>query len=428
MHPVSNNFSQDSVPDSSLNSVTGISWRDSVHFAVVVLRRYRFRTAMMLLAMTLAVGSVVAFTALGEGARGYVRNEFASMGTNLLVVMPGRKETTGGGGPPPVGTATRDVTLADVKALHTRLHGAWRIAPLMAGKTEVSANTRTRDVMILGTNADYFSIRELRVTNGSIFPEVDNDIAQPICVIGSKVRDELFGSQQPVGAWLKIGDRRFRVIGLLSGKADSSGFDLSDAVIVPVASTQMLFNREGLFRVIVQPREYYNIDKLQTELLDAFRELHQGEEDVTVVKPDSMMKTFDNIFAALTLGVGAIAGISLLVAGVLVMNLTLISVSQRTKEIGLLKALGASDHHVRRLFLLESLLLCLAGALCGVFVGELLVLVGRWLWPSVPFAAPWWAVVTSMCIALFSGLVFAWLPATRAARQQPVDALAGKMT
>ncbi|MFO1347960.1 MAG: ABC transporter permease [Pseudomonadales bacterium] len=406
----------------------GISWRDSVLFAVAVLQRYRFRTSMMLLAMTLAVGSVVAFTALGEGARGYVRNEFASMGTNLLVVMPGRKETTGGGGPPPIGTATRDVTLADVKALHTRLRGALRIAPLMAGKVEVSANARTRDVMILGSNADYFAIRELTVMTGTVLPVMDNAIAQPVCVIGSKVRDELFGSQQAVGEWVKIGDRRFRVLGVLSGKADASGFDLSDAVIVPVASTQMLFNREGLFRVIVQPREYYSIDKLQQELLAAFRELHQGEEDVTVVKPDSMMKTFDNIFAALTLGVGAIAGISLLVAGVLVMNLTLISVSQRTKEIGLLKALGASDHHIRRLFLLESLLLCLAGALCGVVVGEVLVIVGRTLWPSVPFAAPLWAVLTSVCIALLSGLVFAWLPASRAARQQPVDALAGKLT
>jgi len=406
----------------------GISWRDSVFFAGAVLRRYRFRTSMMLLAMTLAVGSVVAFTALGEGARGYVRNEFAAMGTNLLVVLPGRKETTGGGGPPPIGTATRDVTLADVKALHSRLHGAERIAPLMVGKVEVSANARTRDVMVLGTNADYFSIRELVVMNGNSFPAIDNDVAQPVCVIGSKVRDELFGSQQAVGSWVKMGDRRFRVIGVLSGKADASGFDLSDGALIPVASAQMLFNREGLFRVIVQPRAYYDIDKLQQELLGAFRELHQGEEDVTVVKPDSMMKTFDNIFAALTLGVGAIAGISLLVAGVLVMNLTLISVSQRTKEIGLLKALGASQHHIRRLFLLESLLLCLAGALCGVLAGELLVLLGRTLWPSVPFAAPWWAVFTSVCIALLSGLVFAWLPASRAARQQPVDALAGKLT
>jgi putative ABC transport system permease protein len=264
--------------------------------------------------------------------------------------------------------------------------------------------------------------------NGNVFPEIDNDVAQPVCVIGSKVREELFGNQQAVGEWVKMGDRRFRVIGVLSGKADGSGFDLSDGALIPVASAQILFNREGLFRVIVQPRAYYDIDKLQQELLAAFRELHQGEDDVTVVKPDSMMKTFDNIFSALTLGVGAIAGISLLVAGVLVMNLTLISVSQRTKEIGLLKALGASDHHIRRLFLLESLLLCLAGALCGVFAGELLVLLGRILWPSVPFAAPWWAVITSMGIALFSGLVFAWLPASRAARQQPVDALAGKLT
>ncbi len=408
-------------------AAVGISWYDSFNFAVAVLRRYRFRTGMMMLAMTLAVGSVVAFTALGEGARGYVRNEFSALGSSLLVVMPGKKQTTGGG-PPPIGTATRDVTLADVSALQSRLRGIWRIAPLMAGKVEVSANARTRDVMIVGTNADYFAMRELTVGNGSILPTLDNSVAQPVCVIGGKVRDELFGSKPALGEWIKMGDRRFRVIGILQGKADASGFDLSDGVLVPVAATQMLFNREGLFRVLVQPREYYSIDKLQQELLDAFRELHQGEEDVTIVKPDAMMKTFDNIFSALTLGVGVIAGISLLVAGVLVMNLTLISVSQRTQEIGLLKALGASSRHIRRLFLLESLLLCLLGALSGVLAGEILVLLGRVLWPSVPFAAPAWAVLASVLIALLSGLLFAWLPAGRAARQQPVNALAGKMT
>ncbi len=406
---------------------TGITWRDSLLFALLVLRRYRFRTSMMLLAMTLAVGSVVAFTALGEGARGFVQNEFSSLGGEMLVVLPGRKQTTGGA-PPVMGTSARDVTLADVKALRERLRGAQSVVPLVAGKVEVSANARARDVMIIGSTAEYFAVREMKVMNGNILPEIDDNLAQPVCVIGGKVRDELFGNVQAVGEWIKMGDRRFRIIGVLSGKADASGFDLSDGVLIPVASAQMLFNRQGLFRVMVKPREHYSIDKLQVEVLAGFKDLHQGEEDVTVVKPDSMMKTFDQIFAALTLGIGAIAGISLLVAGVLVMNLTLISVSQRTKEIGLLKALGATNHHIRRLFLLESVLLCMAGALCGVVAGEFLVLIGRMLWPNVPFAAPTWAVVTSVLIALFSGLVFAWLPATRAARQQPVEALAGKMT
>lgn len=405
----------------------GISWHDSVLFALLVLRRYRFRTSMMMLAMTLAVGSVVAFTALGEGARGFVRNEFSSLGAELLVVLPGRKQTTGGA-PPVMGTSARDVTLLDIRNLRERLRGAQAVVPLMAGKVEVSANARSRDVMIIGSTAQYFSVRELKVLNGNILPEIDDNLAQPVCVIGGKVRDELFGNAQAVGEWIKMGDRRFRIIGVLSGKADASGFDLSDGVLIPVASAQMLFNRQGLFRVIIQPHQHYPIDKLQQEVLDAFRDLHQGEEDVTVVKPDSMMKTFDKIFSALTLGIGAIAGISLLVAGVLVMNLTLISVSQRTKEIGLLKALGASNRHIRRLFLLESVLLCMAGALCGVVAGELLVLLGRSLWPNVPFAAPVWAVVASVLIALFSGVVFAWMPASRAARQQPVEALAGKMT
>ena len=410
-----------------VSKVTGITWRDSFLFALLVLRRYRFRTSMMLLAMTLAVGSVVAFTALGEGARGFVQKEFSALGGELLVVLPGRKQTTGGA-PPVMGTSARDVTLSDVRALRERLRGAQVVVPLMAGKVEVSANARSRDVMIIGSTAEYFAVRELKVGNGSILPDIDDTFAQQVCVIGGKVRDELFGNTQAVGEWIKIGDRRFRIVGVLSGKADASGFDLSDGVLIPVASTQMLFNRQGLFRVIIQPKKHYSLEKLREELLDAFRDLHQGEEDVTVVKPDSMMQTFDKIFTALTLGIGAIAGISLLVAGVLVMNLTLISVSQRTKEIGLLKALGASNQHIRRLFLLESVLLCMAGALCGVVAGELLVLLGRILWPNVPFAAPIWAVVTSVLIALLSGVIFAWLPATRAARQQPVEALAGKMT
>lgn len=402
-----------------------LGWRDSIGFALGVLLRYRFRTAMMVLAMTLAVGSVVAFTALGEGARGFVQNEFSSLGTNLLVVLPGRKETTGGA-PPGMGTATRDITLPDVKALRTQLPGAQHVVPLMVGKIDVSAQGRIRSVMVLGTNAHYFPVRNLAVQLGDSLPEMDDDLFQPVCVIGSTLQHELFGQKTAIGEWVKIADRRFRVVGILAGKSDASGFDLSDAAIVPVAATQILFNREGLFRVLVQPRVGYNKDTLKQALLDRFRELHQGIEDVTVVSPDSMLATFDKIFSALTLGVGAITGISLLVAGVLVMNLTWISVAQRTREIGLLKALGATRRQIRRLFLLESLLLCGIGAVCGVIAGESLVLLGKTLWPTIPFAAPLWAVVVSVMMALLSGLVFAWLPATQASRKEPLAALASK--
>lgn len=402
-----------------------LSWRDSVAFALGVLQRYRFRTAMMLLAMTLAVGSVVAFTALGEGTRGFVQNEFSSLGTNLLVVLPGRKETTGGA-PPTMGTATRDITLADVKALRTRLPGAQHVVPLMVGKIDVAAQGRIRSVMVLGTTAAYFPVRHLVVQSGDALPVMDDDLFQPVCVIGNTLRQALFGQGNAIGEWVRIADRRFRVIGVLGGKSDASGFDLSDAAIVPVAATQLLFNREGLFRVLVQPRFANNKTALKQALLDRFRELHQGIDDVTVVSPDSMLATFDKIFSALTLGIAAITGISLLVAGVLVMNLTWISVAQRTREIGLLKALGATRRQIRRLFLLESLLLCGIGAACGVVVGESLVLLGRVLWPTIPFAAPAWAVLTAVVMALLSGLVFAWLPATQASQKEPLAALASK--
>ena len=407
------------------NTLPTLHWRDSLRFALTVLLRSPFRTGMMLLAMTLAVGSVVAFTALGEGARGFVKKEFSTLGTDLLVILPGRKETTGGA-PPATGTAARDITLPDVKALRGRLHNVERVVPLMVGRIEVSANAHVRSVMVIGTTASYFPVRELHLMSGKPLPDIDDHIFEPVCVIGSTVRQELFGQQQAIGEWVKIADRRFRVVGVLKSKGDSSGFDLSDGILIPVAATQILFNREGLFRVIVQPRPHTNIVTLKSQLLTAMRELHQGEDDVTIVSPDSMMKTFDKIFNALTLGVGVIAGISLLVAGVLVMNLTWISVAQRTKEIGLLKALGATSHQIRRLFLLESFLLCGVGAVLGVIAGETLVLLGRWAWPSIPFAAPLWAIITSVFIALLSGIVFAWLPATRASEKQPLEALASK--
>jgi putative ABC transport system permease protein len=179
---------------------------------------------------------------------------------------------------------------------------------------------------------------------------------------------------------------------------------------------------EGLFRVLIQIRPGYGMDGARQQIGQVIQLLHQGEEDVTIVSPDALLTTFDGVFDAMTLGVAAIGGISLLVAGLLIMNITVIGISQRTEEIGLLKALGADAVVVQRLFVLEAVLLASAGGVLGLICGQLLVLVGR-QWLAVDFVAPLWAQVAGLVVAVGSGLLFACLPARRASQLLPLAAL-----
>jgi putative ABC transport system permease protein len=246
-----------------------------------------------------------------------------------------------------------------------------------------------------------------------------------VCVIGSRLRQELFGSTPVLGQWLRAGDRRFRVIGVLDQRGESLGMDFSEALIVPVASAEALFNREGLFRVFVEARGPSYLESARRQVLATLTERHQGEEDVTLLSQDSMLAAFDGILNGLTLALAGIAAISLLVAGILIMNVTWIAVLQRTAEIGLLKAVGASSAQVRLLFLGEAALLALLGAGTGLALGELLLWVGR-LATDLPLHAPWWARLGAPSLAVAAALLFAWLPARHAAAQVPVQALQPK--
>jgi putative ABC transport system permease protein len=245
-------------------------------------------------------------------------------------------------------------------------------------------------------------------------------------VIGSKVAAELFPGRAAVGASVRIGDRRFRVIGVLGDAGRAIGFDLQELVIIPVSSAQQIFNTESLFRILIQASDDEAIPRVRLAALEAIKARHQGEEDVTVITQDAVLATFNRIFTALTLTLAGIASISLAVAGILIMNVMLVAVSQRTAEVGLLKALGARGRQITALFLTEAVLLSIAGALAGLAVGYAAnALIGR-LYPALPVGAPAWAVVLAVVIAVLSGVVFGLMPARRAARLDPVVALAGR--
>jgi len=396
---------------------------DTLQFASGSLRGARSRTALMMLAMSIGVAAVVILTALGEGARRYVLNQFSSLGTNLVIVLPGRSETAGINPGMLLGKTARDLVLDDAQAL-LRSPAVRRIAPLTVGAAHASRGSLNREVVVMGTTAGMLEIRHMDLEQGQFLPQIDSRSAMSVCVLGATIKQELFGAQPALGAWLRLGDRRYRVIGVLAAQGESMGMNTDELVIIPVASAHQLFNSQALFRILIEAKNRDMIEAARRDAEKIVQQQHGGELDVTVITQDAVLATFDRMLRALTLAVGGIAAISLAVAGVLIMNVMLIAVAQRTQEIGLLKALGAAPREIRRLFFAEAALLSGIGAIAGLTLGEIgTVIIGQ-VYPVLPVGAPWWAVLAAFGTALGTGILFSVWPARRAARLDPVAALA----
>ena len=395
---------------------------DTCSLALGALTTNLRRTALIALATAIGVTSVLMLTALGEGARRFVTGQFESLGTNLLVVLPGRSETVGG--PPPVmGETPRDLTVDDAFTLAK--HPAIKaIAPVMVGNAPVStAAGLEREVTILGSTAEMATVRRLDVGVGRFLPPMDPARGAPVCVLGYKIRRELFGATAAYGQWVRIGGRRFRVIGVLADSGVSVNVDFNDLVIIPVASAQALFNRASLFRVLAEARTADDLEAAVNAIHKIIAARHEGEDDVTVITQDSVVETLERILNTLTYGVAGISIISLAVAGILIMNVMLVSVTQRRAEIGLMKAIGAQTADIRRLFLFEAVILAGLGALAGLVLGLLGAEIVARLYPTFPVRTPLWAIGIAVIVAVGAGLVFGVLPARRAALLDPVEAL-----
>lgn len=395
---------------------------DVMRFSSGSLLGSRARTSLMILAMSIGVAAVVVLTGLGEGARRYVVNQFSSLGTNLVIVLPGRTETAGIGPGMLLGQIPRELTLDDAQAL-LRSTAIGRVAPLTIGSSQISQGALNRDVVILGSTGDLLEVRHMSLGQGQFLPTGDMNSSESVCVLGAKIRRELFGQERAIGAWVRLGDRRFRVIGVLASQGESMGFNTDEIVIVPVASAHLLFNTSGLFRILVEAKSRDAIAQAQRDAEQILLRRHNGERDVTVITQDAVLATFDRILTALTLAVGGIAAISLAVAGILIMNVMLIAVSQRIREIGLLKALGATAAQIRNLFFAEAIFLSGIGSVVGLILGEAGVLMIGKIYPSLPVVAPWWAVLAALGTAMGTGIMFSVWPARRAAQLDPVMAL-----
>jgi len=382
--------------------------------------RHRLRTILTLGGISIGVTAVVVLTALGDAAKEYVVQRFASLGSNLVIVLPGKVETSG---LPTFGGATRDLTIEDAVAIQRQARAVRQVAPLSMGSARFTWEGLHRDVRVVGTTAEFLDIRDMKMRLGSFLPPGDPQQGEPVVVIGPKIQSTVFQGQNPIGQPVRIGQWRFRVIGVVESKSSFLGIDYDDMAMVPVATGMRLFDQTTLFRIFTRCNAAEEVPDAIKQIKQVLLDRHDGYEDFTLITQDAMLSTFQSVIDALTAALAGIAAVSLAVAGIGIMNVMLVSVSERTPEVGLLKALGATGKQILGVFLVEALLLSSTGAVLGILVGSAIVLIVGALFPDFPLhPSPVW-IVAVLLLALGAGIVFGLMPARRAARLPAVDAL-----
>jgi putative ABC transport system permease protein len=400
-----------------------LSPADLVRFSAGALTGHRLRAGLSLLGVAIGVSSVILLTGLGEGARVYITGEFSALGTNLLMITPGKNETTGGLAMRGLGVP-RDLKSEDVDALRRRVPQLRLVVPLALGQVRARYGERERVISVAGTTSDWAPLRGIHMRSGRYLPEGLTTLGQRICVLGPTLEKELFAGESALGKLIRLGDERFRVIGVWAPRGVALGQDLDEIAHIPVEASLRMFDRSGLSEIHAEVSSHDEIEPARTAVLRVLTERHEGVEDVTVTTQGSIVGSFTRILAMLTTALVGIATISLSVAGIGIMNVMLVSVSERTREIGLLKALGVSRAQVVSAFLVEASLLSTAGGILGIGFGYGTARLMKSLYPTMTLYPPEWAVGLALIVSVSVGLVFGVLPAWRASRLDPVTALA----
>jgi len=388
-------------------------------YALGAVRAHRQRSLLTILGIAVGIATVILLTALGEGVRQFVLGEFSQFGSNLLGVFPG-KNSTFGGAPGTIST-TRPLTLADAEAV-ARLPLVDGVVPTIQGNANIEYGQRSRRTNVFGVSGQMLQVWNVRVATGQFLPDHGLSKARAVAVLGAKTRRELFRGDNPLGARIRIGNDSFRVIGVMEPKGEMLGFDLDDTLFIPVASAQALFNREGLAEIDVLFRLGEPSARI-AESITALLKARHGAEDFSITTQDKMQDVLGSIIGILTAGVAAIGAISLLVGAVGVGTVMTIAVTERTAEIGLLRALGAARANILRGFLLEAALLGCVGGLAGLALAGAVVGLLSLLAPSVPLAIAWGYTLAALGLSVVIGLGAGILPAARAAALDPVVAL-----
>lgn len=393
--------------------------RDFIKLSIGSVIAHRLRSFLTALGIAVGIASVILLTSIGEGIHRFVLAEFTQFGTNLIAVTPGKHSTLGVSGA--VVSNVRPLSMEDAEALR-RLPKVLAVVPVIQGNAAIEYGRSSRRTMVLGVGSAVPQVWSMQPTVGRFLPEDDLGHARPFVVLGSKVRNELFATENPLGKRIRIGSESYRIIGVMESKGQMLGFDLDDAVYIPAQKAMSMFNRESVMEVDILYAPDTDSASLSRSIRTVLTSRH-GSEDFTIITQDQMLETLGSILNVLTLAVGALGAISLLVGGIGILTIMTIAITERTPEIGLLRAVGARRREILTLFISEAIVLASIGGSVGLVLGA----GGAWLLgmavPALPTHTPWGYAVAAELVAAAIGLAAGVAPAYKAANLDPVAAL-----
>jgi len=405
-----------------------VSLFQTLKVALRALQRNKLRSFLTTLGMVIGVGAVIAMVAIGEGATAKVEAQFAAMGSNLLILMPGSSQTSGARGG--AGT-TATLTWDDLRAIREELQSVKAASPLLRISAGVSSDTQNWFTQVNGVSPEYFDIRNWGITSGAIIQQGDLDGRTKVCLLGKTVIDKIFPGEDPVGQTVRIRSMPFQVIGVLEPKGQSSfGMDYDDVVLVPATTLQGKL-QGGLKNVLngaifISGRSQDGVKRAEKEVSALLRDRHHiqpgGDDDFMIRNLTELANAQQAEKQTMLMLLASVALVSLLVGGIGIMNIMLVSVTERTREIGLRMAIGAKPGQILLQFLVEALTLSVIGGLIGVGFG---IGAAWWIaqkidWPLLIRAD---AAFIAVGFSAFVGLVFGIYPAQRASRLDPIEAL-----
>jgi len=384
----------------------------------------KMRAALTMLGVIIGVGAVITMLALATGASKSMMSRIQSMGTNVLMVMPGRSEhggVRGGFG------SSQVLTLDDVAAVEKDCPSVDAVAPQVGGNAQVKYNSQNTNTSITGTTPSYISISNYQVQSGRFFTDSEVKSLKRVAVIGPTTAATLFGTTSPVGKAIRIRGIQFKIVGLLASKGTQGFQDSDDQIMIPVTTAmKRVFGVQNIRMIIAQAKSMKVMDQASNEVANLLRKRHNivagSDQDFNVRNQAEIMQMANQFSSMFTLLLGGIASVSLLVGGIGIMNIMLVSVTERTREIGIRMALGARRRDIQLQFLVEALVLSLLGGAVGILLGFL----GAWglsRMPNATVSVSLSSVLMSFGFAAFVGIFFGYYPALQASRLNPIDAL-----
>ena len=396
--------------------------RESINVAFEALMSNKVRSALTMLGVVIGVLAVILLVSIGEGARRYISNELEGLGTNILIVTQGKTETSGSSMMMAATGTTHKLTYDDAKAVGRRSWAITDTVPVVLGTSRVKYENRGRDTTVIGVTPEFERVRNMHVETGSFVNQTDVDTNRKVAVIGRVVKKELFGDNNPLGSIVVVGDSRYRVIGVMAQKGVTLGWDMDDVVFIPVTSGMELFDTDRLFEILAKVGRDEDMEAGKKQIKDVLMKRHDNKEDFTVTDQGAMLSAMSKILGIMTTVLAGIAGISLLVGGIGIMNIMLVSVRERTREIGIRKAVGATKKDILTQFLIESVTLSVIGGCVGILLASGIALMLSQLTPLPTSITPW-SVVLAFGFSAAVGVFFGVYPAVKASNLDPIEAL-----